>query len=84
MIRKLTLLDAFGSFEKHFILFTKANADTEGRVINLLSARFADEHPDRAMVVSSLGAARYLSAMQHAEAVVGNSSSGISPSGLSR
>ncbi len=71
------LLTALGSFETHFVLFTKANADTEGRVINQMTERFAARDASRAAAVSSLGAQTYLSAMSHADAVVGNSSSGI-------
>lgn len=71
------LLTALDSFETHFILFTKANADTEGRVINQMSDRFAARNASRAAAVSSLGASTYLSAMSHADTVVGNSSSGL-------
>ena len=59
------------------IVFTKANADTDGRVINRLIDEYVAKHQDYAIVFDSLGHLRYLSVMKHAIAVVGNSSSGI-------
>ena len=59
------------------IIFTKANADTEGRVINKLIDSYTGNQPDRAIGFVSMGQRRYLSAMKHSAAVVGNSSSGI-------
>jgi len=59
------------------IIFTKANADTDGRIINQLIDSYVAQHPDKAIAFTSMGQRRYLSAMKHASAVVGNSSSGI-------
>lgn len=59
------------------IIFTKANADTDGRVINSLIDEFVARHPEQAIAFTSMGQLNYLSAMQYAAAVVGNSSSGI-------
>lgn len=59
------------------IIFTKANADTEGRIINELIDSYVAQHPEKAVAFTSMGQLRYLSAMKHAAAVVGNSSSGI-------
>ena len=59
------------------VLFTKANADVGGTRINAALERYAAERPDRVGLVASLGQLRYLSAMRHAEIVLGNSSSGI-------
>ena len=59
------------------IVFTKANADTDGRIINRLIDDYVFEHSDKAIAFTSMGALKYLSAMKHASAVVGNSSSGI-------
>ncbi|WP_305046892.1 UDP-N-acetylglucosamine 2-epimerase [Geoalkalibacter sp.] len=58
-------------------IFTKANADTDGRVINQLIDRYVAENPERATAATSLGQLRYLSALRLVDAVVGNSSSGI-------
>ena len=38
---------------------------------------FGKARPERILVVTSLGQIRYLSAMQHCDVVIGNSSSGI-------
>jgi len=59
------------------IIFTKANADTDGRIINHLIDDYVSRHSDKAIAFTSMGQLRYLSAMKHAAAVVGNSSSGI-------
>ena len=59
------------------IIFTMTNADTEGRIINHLIDDYVLGHPDKAIAFTAMGTLRYLSAMKHAVAVVGNSSSGI-------
>jgi len=59
------------------ILFTKANTDTGGRIINHLIDDYVAAHSDKAIAFNSMGQIRYLSAMKHAAVVVGNSSSGI-------
>jgi len=71
------LLDALDAFPEFNVIFTKANADTDGRVINLLIDEYAEKHPERCLAVSSLGVHRYLSALKYCTAVIGNSSSGI-------
>lgn len=59
------------------VIFTKTNADTDGRIINQMIDDFAAKNPDRFHSHVSLGRLRYLSMMQFVDAVVGNSSSGI-------
>ena len=59
------------------IIFTKANADTDGRIINEMIDDFAGKNKDRCAAYASLGQLRYLSAVRQCCAVVGNSSSGI-------
>ena len=58
-------------------LITGANADRGGSAIDARAARLVETFPKRTMVRPSLGMIRYLSAMKHCVAVVGNSSSGI-------
>jgi UDP-N-acetylglucosamine 2-epimerase (non-hydrolysing)/GDP/UDP-N,N'-diacetylbacillosamine 2-epimerase (hydrolysing) len=58
------------------LIFTKPNADTGGRALIGLIDDFVASHPN-ARAYTSLGQTLYLSAMSHADAVVGNSSSGI-------
>jgi UDP-hydrolysing UDP-N-acetyl-D-glucosamine 2-epimerase len=71
------LLDALDAFPEYNVIFTKANADTDGRVINRMISEYAEKRPERCLAVTSLGVHRYLSAMKYATAVIGNSSSGI-------
>lgn len=58
------------------LIITGANADPAGDAINLRWADFAAKH-ENAAVFSSLGQQRYYSLMRLADAVVGNSSSGL-------
>ncbi|MCS4174466.1 UDP-N-acetylglucosamine 2-epimerase [Salinibacter ruber] len=71
------LLAALSEITDLRIIFTKSNSDTEGRVINQMIDEYVQNHPDRSCAFTSLGQKRYLSALQHVGAVVGNSSSGI-------
>ncbi len=71
------LLEALDEQNDTHFIFTKANADTEGRVINQLIDDFVNKHSSKAISFTSMGQARYLSTMQFVDAVVGNSSSGI-------
>lgn len=71
------LLMALEQFREYRILFTKANADTDGRIINQMIDEYAAGNRERAAAFMSLGAIRYLSALQYCEMVIGNSSSGI-------
>ena len=59
------------------IIFTKANSDTDGRIINQMIDRFVAENKDRCIAYTSLGRVRYLSALKYCSVVIGNSSSGI-------
>ena len=71
------LLNSLSKLECTNIVFTKANADTCGRVINRLIDDYVKEYPETAIAFDSLGQLRYLSAMQYVDGVVGNSSSGL-------
>ena len=59
------------------VIFTGANADTEGRLITTLLAEFCGEDPSRYRFFPNLGQLRYLSLMQVVDLMIGNSSSGI-------
>lgn len=59
------------------VIFTKANADTDGRVINKMIDEYVEKNKKRCIAFTSLGQVRYLSTLQFCKAVVGNSSSGI-------
>jgi len=57
-------------------IFTKANADANGRAINYKIDAYCDKK-ENAIAFTSMGVLRYLSAMKYCEMVIGNSSSGI-------
>jgi UDP-hydrolysing UDP-N-acetyl-D-glucosamine 2-epimerase len=58
------------------LVMTYPNADTAGRVIIERLEEFAARHP-RVRLARSLGEETYLSLLKHADAMVGNSSSGL-------
>jgi GDP/UDP-N,N'-diacetylbacillosamine 2-epimerase (hydrolysing) len=58
------------------LIFTLANADTGGRALSAMVRQFAAGRPN-AHVYMSLGQTRYLSCLRYVDAVVGNSSSGL-------
>ncbi len=70
------LMDAMDCHPELFYIITAANADAGGDEANRMLRNYADNH-DNALFVISLGMIRYLSAVKHAEFVLGNSSSGI-------
>jgi len=59
------------------IIFTKANADSDGRIINKMIDEFIQKNPNKTVAFISMGQLRYLSTMQFVDAIIGNSSSGI-------
>lgn len=70
------LLAAIDKHKDIKYLFTRANADTDGRCIN----RMLEDHSknnDNFCLVDSLGMKRYLSALKYSLFVIGNSSSGL-------
>lgn len=71
------LLGALDRLPDHQLLITKANADAGGRTINAALDRYAARAGARVALAASLGTARYLSAVIHAAALVGNSSSAL-------
>ncbi|MBQ9991396.1 MAG: UDP-N-acetylglucosamine 2-epimerase (hydrolyzing) [Lachnospiraceae bacterium] len=71
------LLQVIDRHQEWKVIFTKANADTDGRIINRMIDEYVGKHNERCIAFSSLGQLRYLSVLQYCSAVVGNSSSGI-------
>ncbi|OHX34622.1 UDP-N-acetyl-D-glucosamine 2-epimerase, UDP-hydrolysing [Methylomonas sp. LWB] len=71
------LLQALDAFPAVRVIFTYSNADAGGRVIAGLIEDYRARWPERVAAFVSLGSLRYLSAMRHVDAVVGNSSSGL-------
>lgn len=71
------ILQVISEFKDLSVIFTKANSDTNGRVINSMIDNFVSSNKERCASYTSLGQLRYLSALQYCDAVLGNSSSGI-------
>lgn len=71
------LLEALDTLVDTHIIFTKANSDTDGRIINTMIDSYTHANLGKAVAFTSLGQLRYLSALQFVDAVVGNSSSGL-------
>lgn len=70
----LQVLDKFNDLK---IIFTKANSDADGRIINEMIDEYVSNNLDRCISFTSLGQLRYFSCMKYCDVVIGNSSSGI-------
>ncbi|MBI07069.1 MAG: UDP-N-acetylglucosamine 2-epimerase (hydrolyzing) [Rhodospirillaceae bacterium] len=70
------LLEALAEYDVCGLIFTKPNADPEGRALTAALDAFVARQ-ENAVAVASLGHRRYLSVMNEVDVVVGNSSSGL-------
>lgn len=70
------LLNACDRFRDIKFIFTKANADADGRVINEMIDEYV-RNKENAIAFTSLGMLRFLSAVSNCDFVIGNSSSGL-------
>ncbi len=70
------LLNAIDSIKDINIIFTKANADTDGRIINNMIDDYVLKNKNT-IAFDTMGQLNYFSTLQFVDAVVGNSSSGI-------
>jgi GDP/UDP-N,N'-diacetylbacillosamine 2-epimerase (hydrolysing) len=70
------LLAALAELDNTHLVFTMPNADTDGRILFKMIQRFVAHRPTAKSFIS-LGNLRYLSCLSHVDAVVGNSSSGL-------
>ena len=71
------ILTALDELTDTALIFTHANSDKNGRIINRMITEYVSSHKDKAVEFKSLGQLRYLSALQYVDFVIGNSSSGI-------
>jgi len=71
------ILKALDGLEDTNFIFTKANSDTDGDVINKMIDEYVSENSQKAVAFASLGQLRYLSAIKFIDIVLGNSSSGL-------
>lgn len=70
------LLDVCKRYKEMNFIFTKANADANGRIINKMIDIYIEENVN-AIAFTSLGVTRYLTALKYSALVLGNSSSGL-------
>lgn len=70
------ILNAINNIKNLNIIFTKVNADTDGRIINEMIDNYVKENKNT-ICFDTMGQLNYFSALQFVDAVVGNSSSGI-------
>jgi GDP/UDP-N,N'-diacetylbacillosamine 2-epimerase (hydrolysing) len=70
------LQNALDMFPDMSFIITKSNSDAGGREINQLWDKYSRTRKN-CLIVTSLGAKRYLSALKYAAFMIGNSSSGI-------
>jgi|TARA_B100001093_G_C26809815_1_gene1007077 GDP/UDP-N,N'-diacetylbacillosamine 2-epimerase (hydrolysing) len=71
------LLNAINELNDTKIIFTKTNSDINGKIINQMIDNYISKHSNNSIGFTSLGNLLYLSALQHVDVVVGNSSSGL-------
>ena len=72
-----TILKTLEQRQDFYILFTGANADTNGSIINEHIKEFVRKNQENSSFHLNLGVQRYLSAMKYCTFVMGNSSSAI-------
>jgi GDP/UDP-N,N'-diacetylbacillosamine 2-epimerase (hydrolysing) len=73
----IELLRALDNVKEITLIFTKPNSDRDGSPIITLMENYISNNQHKAIGFDSLGQLRYLSALQHVDFVIGNSSSGI-------
>jgi UDP-hydrolysing UDP-N-acetyl-D-glucosamine 2-epimerase len=71
------MTEALDRFPEATVIATGVNADADNAAITAALERFVAAHPGRARLFNSLGSRRYLSLLRCAQAMVGNSSSGL-------
>jgi len=71
------ILTSLDNLKDTGIIFTHANSDKNGLVINKMIGDYCKNNPKTTREFKSLGQLRYLSLLQYVDVVLGNSSSGI-------
>ncbi len=72
-----SILNSLDSIQSLRMIFTHANSDRDGKVINQMIKEYVSQNNEKAVEFKSLGQLRYLSALQYIDVVIGNSSSGV-------
>ena len=71
------ILEALDELEDTYLIFTHANSDKNGKVINEMIENYTSLNKIKSLSVKSLGQVRYFSMLRYVDIVLGNSSSGI-------
>ena len=71
------LLKSLDCLKDTNFIFTKPNADTDGRIIIKLIDSFVEKNKHRSISFINMGQHRFLSALKYVDAIVGNSSCGL-------
>jgi len=64
------LLDVVDALKETHIIFTKANSDTNGRVINTMLDEYVAKNRDKSVAITSLGQLGYLSSLHYLDVIV--------------
>jgi UDP-N-acetylglucosamine 2-epimerase (non-hydrolysing) len=72
-----SILSAIDRFPEYQVILTYPNADNGGRKIISILEDYAKSRTGRVLAIPSLGSRRYINALMHTSAMIGNSSSGI-------
>tara|TARA_B100000029_G_scaffold516583_1_gene631436 strand:- start:2062 stop:3222 length:1161 start_codon:yes stop_codon:yes gene_type:complete len=71
------LISVLKDLKDSFLIFTMPNADSEGRIIKNIINDFVSVHSKNSIAFETMGNLNYLSTLQFVDAVIGNSSSGL-------
>tara|TARA_B100001564_G_scaffold359749_1_gene382768 strand:- start:2836 stop:3984 length:1149 start_codon:yes stop_codon:yes gene_type:complete len=71
------ILSTLDNFKDIKLIFTAANSDKDGKVINSLIRDYVSINKEKSILVKSLGQLKYYSSLKYIDFVMGNSSSGI-------
>ena len=71
-----SILNSLQKLKKTQIIFTKSNADSNGRIINTMIDSFVASY-ENSYQTTSLGQKNYYNCLKYVDLVIGNSSSGI-------
>ena len=73
----LELLNFLKTLKNTQIIFTCPNSDTDNKVINQLIEKYVSKYSNNSISFTSMGQLNYVSTLQYVDAVIGNSSSGL-------
>ena len=72
-----SIISVLNDLKDSLFIFTMPNADSQGRIIKKIINDFVSTHSKNSIAFETMGNLNYLSTLQYVDAVVGNSSSGL-------